>query len=78
MEESMQYLYEYKKEERVRNLGFAKINRKKDKCTVQVYGREMDEVKGIVFGKPDGTRYVASWEPELYEIEEQDQMEVEE
>lgn len=69
MEQSTQYLYEYRNGERVRSLGFAKIEHQRDSYRIQVYGKEMDEVKGIVFEKADGETYVGRWEPEKILIE---------
>ena len=69
MEQNTQYLYEYQNGERVRSLGFAKIEHQRDSCRIQVYGKEMDEVKGIVFEKANGETYVGRWEPEKVLIE---------
>ena len=69
MEQSTQYLYEYRNGERVRSLGFAKIEHQRDSYRIQVYGKEMDEVKGIVFEKANGETYVGRWEPEKILIE---------
>ena len=62
MEQFIQYLYEYEKGERIRNLGFMKVENKMDKVNVQIYAKELDEVVGIWFKKPDGTCYIAAWE----------------
>lgn len=70
MGQNTQYLYEYQNGKRVRNLGFMKIEQQIDKCVIQIYAKDIDEVKGIVFQTLDNRRYVGGWEPELYEIEE--------
>lgn len=70
MSQNTQYLYEYQNGKRVRNLGFMKIDRQMDKCVLQVYAKDMDEVKGMVFQTSDGRRYLGGWEPELYDLEE--------
>lgn len=70
MGQNTQYLYEYQNGKRVRNLGFMKIDQQMDKCVIQIYGKDMDEVKGILFQTSDNRRYLGGWEPELYDIEE--------
>lgn len=72
MSQNTQYLYEYQNGKRVRNLGFMKIDQQMDKCMIQIYVRDMDEVKGILFQDADNRRYVGGWEPELYEIKEEE------
>lgn len=62
MEQFIQYLYEYENGERVRNLGFMKVENKMDKTDVQIYAKQLDEVFGIWFKKPDGSCYIAAWE----------------
>ena len=69
MAQNIQYLYEYERGKRVRNLGFMKVDPQMDKCTIQIYVKDMDEVKGILFQKQDGRKYLGGWEPELYDIE---------
>ena len=64
MEPNTKYLYEYQNGERVRNLGFAKIESERDCCRIQVYGKQMDKIQGIVFEKESGETYVGRWEPE--------------
>ena len=56
MDQVIQYLYEYDKGERVRNLGFMKVDHRMDKLELQIFAKELDEVRGIWFRKPDGTR----------------------
>ncbi len=68
MGESTQYLYEYENGKRVRNLGFMKIDKQRDKWVLQIYGKDMDEIKGIVLQHPDGKQYQAGWELEKQEI----------
>ena len=70
MEQSTQYLYEYQNGERVRSLGFAKIENERDSCHIRVYGKQMDEVKGILFQNEKGETYVGRWEPEKLPVEE--------
>ena len=62
MDQVIQYLYEYDKGERVRNLGFMKVDHRMDKLELQIFAKELDEVRGIWFRKPDGTHYIAAWE----------------
>ena len=62
MEQFIQYLYEYENGERARNLGFMKVEPKMDKVEINVYSKQLDEVFGIWFRKPDGTCYIAAWE----------------
>lgn len=62
MEQFIQYLYEYENGERIRNLGFMKVENKMDKVEVQIYAKQPDDVFGIWFRKPDGTCYIAAWE----------------
>lgn len=64
MEKNTKYLYEYQNGERARNLGFVKIESERDCCRIHVYGKQMDEIKGIVFEKEDGETYAGRWEPE--------------
>ena len=68
MEQNKQYLYEYQDGKRVRNIGFMKIDKQMDKCYLQIYAKQIDAVKGILFQKEDGEIYVSGWEPELVEI----------
>lgn len=70
MEQNTQYLYEYRDGKRVRNIGFMKIEKQMDKCFIQIYAKQMDDIKGIVFEKADGQRYTGGWEPELIEMQE--------
>ena len=69
MGQDIQYLYEYQNGKRVRNLGFMKIDRQPDKCTIQIYVRDMDEVKGILFESAEQGRYLSGWEEELVEMQ---------
>lgn len=70
MEQNIQYLYEYQNDRRVRNLGFMKIEPQMDKCMIQIYAKDIDQVKGIVFQKETGERYVGTWEADFTEIVE--------
>ena len=64
MAQSIQYLYEYENGQRVRNLGFMKVDKQMDKTVIQIYAKQLDEVTGIQFQREDGTRYLATWEEE--------------
>lgn len=66
MGQQTEYLYQYENGERIRNVGFVKIQGQMDKRTLEVYGKELDEVKGILFQNQAGEKYVASWE--VYEM----------
>ena len=63
---SQEYIYEYENGRRVRNLGFLKVKKQPDKCTIEIYARDMDEVKGVWLERKDGQKYLASWEEETY------------
>lgn len=70
MTQFIQYLYEYQGGERVRNLGFMKAEQQMDKVVIQIYAKQVDEIKGIQFQKDNGRKYIATWEtPE--DVEEQ-------
>ena len=78
MTQFIQYLYEYQNGERVRNLGFMKVEQQMDKMVIQIYAKQMDEVKGIHFRKNDGSRYLATWEAsEMTQMESKQNMYVE-
>ena len=62
MEQFIQYLYEYQNGERIRNLGFMKVEPKMDKVEIHIYAKQLDEVNGIWFKKDDGSCYIAAWE----------------
>ena len=62
MEQNTQYLYEYQNGKRVRNIGFMKIEQQMDRSMIHIYAKQMDEVKGIMFEKENGERYIATWE----------------
>lgn len=68
MEQSIQYLYEYQDGKKVRNIGFMKIEKQMDKCTIQIHAKQMDDIKGLVFERGNKERYTGCWEPELYEL----------
>lgn len=70
MEQNIQYLYEYQNGKRVRNIGFMKIEQQMDKCLIQIHAKQMDDVKGILFQKENGTMYTGGWESELLDVEE--------
>lgn len=69
MEQNMEYLYEYENGERVRNIGFMKIENQLDKSTIQLYAKSMDEVKGILFRRPNGEMYLGTWGAEASNME---------
>lgn len=64
MAQFIQYLYEYENGERVRNLGFMKVDKQMDKTVMQIYAKQLDEISGIQFQREDGSRYLATWEEE--------------
>lgn len=70
MTQFIQYLYEYQNGERVRNLGFMKVEQQMDKMVIQIYAKQMDEVKGIHFQKNDGSKYLATWETSEADVKE--------
>lgn len=70
MEQFIQYLYEYENGERVRNLGFMKVEHQMDKSVVRIYAKQIDEIKGILFEREDGRKYLASWEAESEVLED--------
>ena len=69
MEQSKQYLYEYRNGKRTRNLGFMKIEESMNKSVVHIYANEIDNVVGIVFRRENGEKYTAGWEDHLFEVE---------
>lgn len=62
---SQEYIYEYENGRRIRNLGFLKMKKQPDKFTIEIYARDMDEVKGIWLEASDGRKYLASWEEDM-------------
>lgn len=70
MEQATQYLYEYKNGKRVRNLGFMKIEKQMDKCMIQIYAKNMDDIQGILFRKGNDEKYIGGWEAEMLPVEE--------
>lgn len=71
MKESTQYLYEFKNGERIRNIGFLKMEPQMDKNFIRIYAKEMDDVKGILFQKQNGEMYVGAWEEISLPIQEE-------
>lgn len=71
MEQNKQYLYEYRDGNRVRNLGFMKIEESMNKSVLHIYANEIDDVVGIVFRRGNGEKYTAGWEDNVFEVEEQ-------
>ena len=67
MSECTQYLYEYENGKKIRNLGFMKIEKQADKCVVQIYARDIDDIKGIIFERSGGVRYTSGWDFDLQE-----------
>lgn len=68
MEQNQQYLYEYNDGKRIRNIGFMKMDNQMDQCTIRIYARPLDEVKGILLQRPDGEMYIGTWEEILQGI----------
>ncbi len=62
MAQLIQYLYEYENGKRIRNLGFMKVEKQMDKSVIQLYAKQVDVVKGILFEREDGSKYMAAWE----------------
>ena len=56
---NQEYIYEYENGKRIRNLGFLKMKKQPDKFTIEIYARDMDEVKGIWLQASDGRKYLA-------------------
>ena len=71
MEQNKQYLYEYRDGNKVRNLGFMKIEEAMNKSVVHIYANEIDDIVGIVFRRGNGEKYTAGWDDDLFEPEGQ-------
>lgn len=69
MEQNKQYLYEYRNGKRVRNIGFMKIEKQMDKCLIQIYAKNLDEVSGILFQRENGGEYIGGWSEEIPDVE---------
>ncbi len=69
MEQTTQYLYEYKQGKRIRNLGFMKIEKQMDKCMIQIYAKNMDDIQGILFRKDNDEKYIGGWEAQMLPLE---------
>ena len=74
MEKSSQYLYEYQKGKKTRNIGLVQIENRMDKSTISVYAKQIDEVKGILFQKENGETYLGCWEAELLPAERESEI----
>ena len=74
MEQTTQYLYEYQNEKRVRNLGFMKIEKQMDKYQIQIFAKNLDDIKGILFEKENGEQYLGSWESQMLSVEEPEEI----
>ena len=70
MEQKRQYLYEYQKEKRVRNIGYITIEETVGKSVLHLYGQELDKIQGLLFRKENGNTYLAAWEAVQIEVEE--------
>ena len=70
MEQNTQYLYEYRNGKRVRNIGFMKIEKQMDKCLIQIYAKNLDEIKGILFQRENGGEYIGGWSEEIPDVED--------
>ena len=75
---SQEYIYEYENGRRIRNLGFLKVKKQPDKCTIEIYARDMDEVKGVWLEREDGQKYLASWEEEIQVESQQEEQQTQE
>lgn len=42
MKQFIRYLYEYDRGNRIRNVGFTKVERQMDQCTVHIHGKGLD------------------------------------
>lgn len=60
--ENTRYMYEYQNGQKARNIGFMKIDNQMDKSTIQIHARNMDEVVGILYRRPNGEIYVGTWD----------------
>lgn len=70
MAQTTQYLYEYQNGKRIRNLGFMKIEKQMDKCMIQIYAKNLDDIQGIIFRKGNDEKYIGGWEAEMLPVEE--------
>ena len=70
MEQNKQYLYEYRNGKKVRNIGFMKIEKQMDKCLIQIYAKNLDEIKGILFQRENGGEYIGGWSEEILDVED--------
>lgn len=70
MEQNKQYLYEYRNGKRVRNIGFMKIEKQMDKCLIQIYAKNLDEIQGILFQRENGGEYIGGWSEEILDVED--------
>ena len=68
MAQNIQYLYEYEDGKPIRNLGFMKIDRQRDKTILHIQGKQLDKVTGIQLQNDDGRKYMATWQTEEVEI----------
>lgn len=68
MAQTIQYLYEYENGKPIRNLGFVKIDKQMDKMVLQIQGKQLDSVAGIQFQRGDGSKYIATWQPDEVEM----------
>ena len=62
MEGNTQYLYEYRNGEKARNIGFLNMENQMNQSTIRIHAQGMDEIKGIVFQRPNGEVYLGTWE----------------
>lgn len=72
MEQATQYLYEYQNGKRVRNIGFMKIEKQMDKYQMQIFAKNLDDIKGILFEKENGEQYIGAWESQMLPVEEEE------
>ena len=62
MKGNTQYLYEYRNGEKARNIGFLNMENQMNQSTIRIHAQGMDEIKGIVFQRPNGEVYLGTWE----------------
>ena len=42
MKQVIRYLYEYENGNRIRNVGFIKLEKRMDKCAIHIHGKNLD------------------------------------
>ena len=78
MKQVIRYLYEYENGNRIRNVGFIKLEKRMDKCAIHILkfepedagGQEMfDKLAGIILRNASEKTYAAMWEEEAADVE---------